>query len=161
MASETGTATDVSTENVPWVVGIEAGLVAGVVFGLLIQFVIGAMPAVGALYGAPGLLTGWIAHLFHSAVFGAVFAWLAGTDALAGYADGVARSAGLGLGYGFVLWLVFLVFVWPVWLGAVGFPLAPPVPNLAVPPLVGHLVYGLVLGAVYPVLRNAQSSPGT
>jgi uncharacterized membrane protein len=36
--------------------GIAAGLCGGAIFGLIIQFIIGAMPAIGALYGAPGVI---------------------------------------------------------------------------------------------------------
>jgi hypothetical protein len=41
----------------------------------------------------------------------------------------------------------------PVWLGTVGFPAAPPLPNFAVPSLLWHLVYGVALGLVYPAVR--------
>nr|WP_318247899.1 hypothetical protein [Saliphagus infecundisoli] len=41
----------------------------------------------------------------------------------------------------------------PVWLSTVGFPMAPPVPNFDPTSLVGHAVYGLVLGIGYAVLE--------
>jgi len=56
-----------------WKHGAVAGLVAGVPFGLMIQFVIGAMPNVAALYGLQGIVAGWVVHLVQAAVFGSIF----------------------------------------------------------------------------------------
>ncbi len=42
----------------------------------------------------------------------------------------------------------------PVWLSAVGSPANPPLPNVNVMSLVGHVVYGAVLGVVYAALRT-------
>ena len=41
-----------------------------------------------------------------------------------------------------------------IWLSAVGFPMAPPLPNFNPMSLVGHVVYGVILGAVYPFVKN-------
>lgn len=59
-----------------------------------------------------------------------------------------------GLVYGVVIWVVLAALVMPVWLGAVGFPSPPPFPNFAVPSLLWHLVYGAVLGAVFPAVKG-------
>lgn len=153
MSTETSTGTAFDASGADWLGGGVAGFLAAVPFGLMVQFLLGAMGTIGALYGMPGLVTGWVAHLFHGTVFGLAFAALTDADALSGYAEDYVSSAGLGLVYGAVLWVVFIVFVWPVWLGAVGFPPGPkalPVPYVAAKPLVGHLVYGAVLGALYP-----------
>lgn len=132
-----------------------AGVVAGIVFGLLIQFVVGSMAAVGALFGQPGILTGWVVHLTFSIAFGLLFAAVAEWQPIAGYATSATTGVGIGLAYGAVLWAINLAFIWPLWLNAVGFPpgtdLA--VPFLAMKPLVGHLVYGAILGAAYPLIR--------
>lgn len=132
-----------------------AGVVAGVAFGLLIQFVVGSMTTVGALFGMPGLVTGWIAHLAFSIGFGLVFAGVVELDPLERYAHRWTTGIGLGIIYGAGLWLVNLAFIWPVWLNAVGFPPGGtmPVPFLQPRPLVGHLVYGGILGAGYALLR--------
>lgn len=153
MAPETVTTGEVEHDEFHWIAGLVGGLLAGVVFGLLIQFMLGAMPAIGALYGAPGVVTGWIAHLFHSAVFGLTYAAIAEFDPFEGYADDWLSGAGLGVGYGVAVWAIFLVFVWPIWLDAVGFPMAPAVPYLNPMPLVGHVVFGAILGGVYAIVR--------
>jgi hypothetical protein len=38
----------------------------------------------------------------------------------------------------------------PIWLSAVGFPMAPAVPNLNPMSLLTHLAFGAVVGLVYP-----------
>lgn len=151
MSAESATATgSITTEKSDWLAGGVSGFVAGIPFGLMIQFVLGAIPAIGALYTMPGVASGWIAHLFHSVVFGLVFVGIMETDVVSQYTDTPLQSLGAGLVYGAVLWIIFLIFIWPIWLNAVGFPKAPSVPYIAVKPLIGHLVYGGVLGAIFP-----------
>lgn len=111
--------------------------------------------AIPALYGATGLVAGWIAHLFHSVVFGLIFAAAVGSiGSLDAYADRVSTGAGLGIVYGVIVWVVAAAIVMPIWLSAVGFPGAPPLPNFNPTSLVGHVVYGVVLGALFPLLRS-------
>jgi len=125
------------------------GVVAGLVFGVLLQFLLGRMTAIGAMYtlGEPSLTVGWVAHVFHSALFGAFFGLLADTDRFRAAATGLAPAAGLGATYAAGLWAVNVVFVWPLWLNATTFGAQIPFPNLAGMPLVGHLVWGVLLGA--------------
>lgn len=104
--------------------------------------------AIPSLYGlapppAPGV--GLVVHVSHGAVLGVVFA---GIVAALGV-DSDARIVGLGLGWGVVTWAVLAALVMPVWLGAVGSPANPPLPNFAPPSLLWHAVYGLGLGGVY------------
>jgi len=133
-----------------------AGVLAGLVFGLMIQNVLGRMPAIGAMYtlGDPSLSVGWVAHLGHSAIFGAVFALVATLGPVRELAASRVGAAAAGVGFGAVLWAVNIVFVWPLWLNAVGLPNAPSVPFVGVQPLVGHVVWGGLLGALYPSLRD-------
>jgi hypothetical protein len=139
------------THTLTAVVGRTAavGVVAGVVFGVLLQVVIGRMTAIGAMYtlGEPSLTVGWVAHVFHSALFGAFFGLLADSSRLRDAATRLAPATALGAAYAAGLWAVNVVFVWPLWLNATTFGTQIPFPNLAVMPLVGHVVWGLVLGA--------------
>lgn len=153
MVAETETATRLETGTNRWTSAAIAGLAAGIVMGLLIQFVMGIMPVIGALYGFPSLTAGWIAHLFHSVVFALVYAAVVGQPPLSGYAARITSGAGLGAVYGFALWLVAAVVVMPLWLSVVGLP-SPGVPNINVQSLVGHLVYGVLLGALYPAFAG-------
>lgn len=149
--SETGVRTDAETS--PWQSAVIAALVAGVVMGFMIQFVMGIMPVIGALYGAPGIVTGWIAHLFHSVVFGLIYAAVVDRPALAEYATRVGSGVALGAAYGVVVWVVAAAIVMPLWLSALGMN-APAVPNFNPTSLVGHLVFGVLLGAGYALLRS-------
>jgi hypothetical protein len=131
-----------------------AGVVGGIAFGIPLQFVIERMPAIGALYtgGDPSLAVGWVAHLFHSAIFGLVFGLLSEARPVARLMrDNVGIAGFVGLGYGVALWSINIAFVWPVWLDTVGFPPAAEwsVPFLAARPLMGHLIYGVTLGVVF------------
>lgn len=151
MAMETDTRARIETESIHWTSAIWAALLAGVVMGFMLQFVMGMMPMIGALYGAPGLVTGWIAHLFHSVVFGLVYAVIAGRPAVAAYATRTGTGVGLGVAYGIVIWIVGAGIVMPLWMGALGMP-APGVPNLDPMSLVGHVVFGALLGGGYALL---------
>ncbi len=136
-----------------WQAVIGGGLIAGVVMGLMIRFVMGIMPLIGALYGMETALAGWIAHLIHSVVFAALFAAIIAQLGLAGGRSSTWRWLGLGAGYGVLVWLVAAVFVMPVWLSLVGAaPAGASIPNINPQSLVGHLVFGVVLGFVYPRL---------
>lgn len=110
--------------------------------------------AIPALWGLQGGTVGWVIHMANSAVFGVVFAALLTVPGLRRYADSVPTSAGLGAVYGVVLWIVAAGFVMPIWLSAVGFPMAPPIPNFDPMSMVGHVVFGVILGAVYPAVRG-------
>ena len=155
MASETRSGVDTRNESRPWTSGAIAGLVAGVVMGLLLTVVMRPVIAVAipSLYGLQGLASGWVAHLFHGVVFGTGFAAITTRAPLEGSADSLVGAVGTGVAYGVVVWVVAAAVVMPVWLGAVGFPNAPPLPNVDPQSFVGHVVYGAVLGATFDAVR--------
>ncbi|WP_121820838.1 hypothetical protein [Halostella salina] len=130
--------------------GALAGVVAGLAFGLLIQFRLERMTAIGAMYtlGEPSLSIGWVAHVVHSALFGALLGLVVDREPLRTIARNPLKSAGVGIAYGITLWAVNIVFLWPLWLNGVGLPGAPELPFLGVMPLVGHVVYGGLAGAI-------------
>lgn len=110
--------------------------------------------AIPALYGQSGIAAGWVVHLFHSVVFGILFAAVVSTTSLRRFAETWSTGAVLGLAYGVLVWVVAAAIVMPLWLGAVGFPQVPPLPNFNPQSLVGHLVYGLVLGVGYAIVQR-------
>lgn len=135
------------------VAGVVAGLVAGVTFGLMMQLMSapapegGRMPMMGMVakvVRSDSLVIGWIYHLFNSAVIGAIFGWLVG---------GRTRSFGAGIGwgvlYGVVWWVLGGLILMPALLGMPPFaPLQMPMMRpVAMGSLVGHLLYGVILGA--------------
>ncbi len=135
----------------PWTAlgrGAGSGLVAGLVFGLLIHFVLGRMVTIGALYtlGDPSLTVGWLAHVFNSLLFGGIFGLFALSNRLEPYLARVPTAVGAGLAFGTALYVVNIGFIWPLWLNRVGLGASMSVPFLPLLPFVGHLVYGFILG---------------
>jgi hypothetical protein len=107
--------------------------------------------AIPGLYGLSGGVAGWVVHLSHGAVLGVVFAVLVEYVYPGEHSAGTV--VGLGLLWGVVTWVGLAALVMPLWLSAVGFPMAPPFPNFAPPSLLWHAVYGGVLGVAYTGLR--------
>ena len=158
MSSVTSSETVESAQTV-WISAILAGIAGTLVFGG-VQMLTGATGviavAIPALYGisGPNLAAGWAIHLLHGAVLGLGFALLASRPSARTYTARVVPAAAIGLAYGLVLTIPTAGIVMPLWLSAVGFPNAPPLPNFSLMAFVGHGVYGLVLGATYPVFRR-------
>lgn len=132
-----------------------AGLIAGVVFGLMMQMMMaptpegGRMPMlamIGQIVGSPTIGVGWLYHLFNSAVIGAIFGWLLG-----GRVRNYASAFGWGAAYGFGWWILGGLILMPVFLGMPAFAplMMPPMRTVAVGSLIGHLIYGLVLGGAF------------
>lgn len=135
--------------------GIVGGLVAGVVFGVMMQMMNAPTPEgasmpmmlmVAKVVRSESLVVGWLYHLFNSAVIGAIFGWLFGDR---------VRTWGAGLGsgalYGVAWWVVGAQILMPILLGMPAFAplMMPPMRMVAMGSLVGHLVFGLILGATF------------
>jgi uncharacterized membrane protein YagU involved in acid resistance len=144
--------------------GMVAGILAGIVFGFMMQ-AMGApapdgsrmpmMAMVAQVVRSNSLAVGWIYHLFNSAVIGAIFGWTLG--------DRVAARPGPGAGwgalYGLVWWILGGLILMPVLLGMHAFaPLKmPPMRPVAMGSLIGHIVFGLILGTASAWLRGRAS----
>ena len=151
MATETGRQTDALTANRPtWQTGAAAGILGAVAFGAMLSVMMTPVieNAIPAMYGLSGGLAGWVVHVSHGAVLGVVFAALA--DPLT---DSPGQTVLAGALYGVVVWAARAVLLMPVWLQAVGFPAAPEVPNVSQQSLLGHAVYGLVVGGAFAALE--------
>jgi hypothetical protein len=134
---------------------IVAGLIAGVVFGLMMQMMMAPTPdggrmsvlaMVGQIVGSPTIGVGWLYHLFNSAVIGAIFGWLIGERA-----HNYASGFGWGATYGFAWWILGGLVLMPIFLGMPAFAplMTPGMQMVAVGSLIGHLVYGLILGGAF------------
>jgi uncharacterized membrane protein YagU involved in acid resistance len=156
MATETATAPDVSTDTARWQAGVTGGLVGGLAFGAMMSVMTPGVLEMGipAMYGiaGPAGALGWAIHMSHAAIIGLGFVAIA--NLRPGFTDSIGTSLGAGAGYGLLVWVALAVIVMPIWLGAVGFAGAPPLPNVGVESLVGHVVYGGVLGGVYAAMAN-------
>jgi hypothetical protein len=143
---------------------IGAGLIAGIVFGVMMQMMTaptpdgGSMPVlamIGQIVGSPSVGVGWLYHLFNSAVIGAIFGWL-----VASRVDGYGSGIGWGAAYGFAWWILGGLILMPVLLGMPAFAplLMPPMRMLAMGSLIGHLIYGAILGGLFvPFYSGART----
>ena len=126
------------------------GLAAGVAMGAFFHLTTGTLPVIGALYGASVSSVGWVAHLFHSAVFATVFTVVRSEISGRLLGESVGASVTAGIAYGLFLWFVMAGVVMSLWLNAVG--VATPLPNLGPASLVGHLLWGGLVGALSTTL---------
>ena len=133
--------------------GMVAGVVAGIIFGFMMQMMsaptpdgrqVPMMAMVAQVVRSDSLAVGWLYHLFNSAVIGGTFGWLFG-GRVAGH---LAPGAGWGLFYGFLWWILGGLILMPIFLGMPAFaPLKmPPMRPVAMGSLMGHLLFGLILG---------------
>jgi uncharacterized membrane protein YagU involved in acid resistance len=140
--------------------GIGAGLMGGVIFGIMMQMMTAPTPDVGQMpmmamvakvVGSDSIAVGCIYHLFNSAVIGAIFGWLLGTRA-----QRVGPAIGWGAGYGFVWWILGGLILMPLFLGMA--PFAPlmmePMRPVAMGSLFGHLIFGVILGGGFAMLTQ-------
>ena len=136
------TSSVVSLRSVP--LGIAGGLAGGVVFGLMMQMM-GMIGMVGMLVGSESLVVAWLVHLLISAAIGAGFGLL-----LAPRVSGLGTGLGLGAAYGLLWWVLGPLLLMPA---AMGMPVLS-VDATAGQSLLGHLAFGLVLGAVVALVRR-------
>jgi hypothetical protein len=144
--------------------GALAGTMAGIVFGVLMQMMNaptpegGSMPMmamVAMVVGSKSIVVGWLYHLFNSAFIGALFAL-----ALGGRIHSTASGLLLGAVYGLAWWVLGALVLMPLMLGMPAFaPIRMPMMQpVALGSLMGHLLYGLILGVGFVKLHHP--SPG-
>lgn len=104
---------------------------------------------VAMLVGSESVVVGWIVHLIIAAFIGVTFALLVGSRA---NRPGIA--AVLGLGYGAVWWILGPLLIMPTRLGMPTFMFN----DTTTQSLIGHLVYGAILGITYAVVRPRLNS---
>ena len=169
MNGDTDTSTEVGIGGpVGWTVsGLVGGAIGALAFGVLVWLidpdVIGT--TLPAAYGLEATgLTGWGIQLVHGAVLGLIFGFLitrkpvlgivrtdVETDAIAKTSE-TTRIIAAGFVFGLTIWAVLPVLVLPVVAGTVGTEEAAAFPGLAAEGLLGHVLFGTVLGAVFAVL---------
>ncbi len=138
--------------------GVIAGLLAGFVFGLFMSTLPASTAAdpprvmmhlIAGLVRSDSLVVGWLVHLAISMVLGGLFGVLFGR-AVCGH----GRGALAGALYGLAWYGLGSLILTPILLGLPAF--APlnvgSMRPMAMTSLVGHFVYGLILGGAYVTL---------
>ena len=131
--------------------GVVGGLAGGVVFGMMMA-TMGVLPMIGKMVGHPSAIVGFVVHMMISAGIGASFAVLFGRFVQ------TARSGLLaGMSYGGAWWVLGPLLLMP-WMMGMGFGanLNVAAATAALPSLMGHLVYGLVLWLVEAKLARRR-----
>lgn len=127
--------------------GILAGLAGGIVFGGMMQMM-GSIPMIASMVGSSSVFVGWVIHVIISAVFGAGYAILFSNF----------RQAWLGgLIYGVIAWVVGALLIMPAILGMGLFMIN----QMTLLSLMGHMIYGLVLGLVWGALAKSERARAT
>lgn len=138
--------------------GVVGGLIAGVVFGIMMQMSttptpdgteVSTMLMVAKVVRSDSVAVGWLFHLFNSALIGGLFGLVLGKK-LYNVGGGVLWGAI----YGVFWWVLGGLILMPVLLGMPAFaslrtPMMRPV---AVSSLIGHLIFGVILGWVTVLL---------
>ena len=124
--------------------GVVGGLAGGVVFGMLMQMM-GMIGMVAMLVGSESAAVGWVVHLAISAAIGGGFG-LVGGRFLARTPVAVAAGAV----YGVIWWVLGPLVLMPAKLGMPLFH----VDAMAGKSLMGHMIFGVVLGAVAAIVAR-------
>jgi len=145
--------------------GAIAGLAGGLVFGTMMQMMTASAPdgrempmmqMVAMLVGSDQVAIGWIYHLFNSAAIGVLFGGILGSRV-----SGLGSGLAWGSVYGSAWWILGALVLMPLILGMPAFaPLAmAPMRPGAMGSLIGHLMYGLVMGSVFARLPHKAAYP--
>ena len=134
--------------------GAYGGFAGGLIFGAMMGFM-GMLPMIGSMVGQPTAAAGFAVHMVNSVIIGAGFAILLGR-----IVGGTRSGVGLGLAYGGAWWFLGPLTLMPLFMG-MGFGVNWNTAAAAamLPSLVGHLMFGGVLGLVYTWLRHRDVGP--
>ena len=131
--------------------GIYGGLIGGAVFGMMMGMM-GMLPMIGKMVGLPSAGAGFLVHLIISAMIGIGYSFTFGKCAT------VMKKGFLGgLLYGGIWWLLGPLTLMPLFMGmglGVNWNAAAAVKMM--PSLMGHLVFGAILGITYVKLQRKE-----
>lgn len=142
-----------------WGAGVVGGLVAGLGMGLVLHFGANAMALIGALYGWPTVTGGWVVHMTNSVLIALLFTVVVSRRAVAERVEAVWQYVVGGVVYATAVGLVTAGVMMPAAMNLSGTrslpePILPVSGDLGIAVVitsvaVAHLVYGVLLGAVY------------
>ncbi len=129
--------------------GIIGGLVAGIVFGFIL-IRLGTLSTAGCLVGLSDPLSGFIVHLIFCGILGLIFALIFCKCCTTFYSSSL-----WGIIYGVIWWFLGPLVLCP-WLAGVEMSWSQNTLTRSFPMLVGHLVFGLILGVIYFWMRSRK-----
>ncbi len=136
--------------------GVYGGLAGGVVFGAMMA-TMGMLPMIGKMVGHPSAITGFLVHLVISALIGASFATI-----FRRFVDGIGSGLSYGLVYGGSWWFLGPLTLMPFMMGmGLGVNWNAAAASKMLPSLIGHFIFGAVLGLSYAWLRNRTTDRET
>lgn len=110
---------------------------------------------IAGMYGMEGvLIAGLVFHLIHGAILGAIFAVVLTDPSLVRITQWRWKTILVGIAYGLMLALIGTGFIAPVWLEAVGVSEAPEMPWVTQELIAWHIIYGFVLGLLFPEIEG-------
>lgn len=127
--------------------GLIGGVAGGIMFGILMAMM-GMLPLIASMVGSTSPVIGFAIHIMMSIMIGLGLTVLFG-GVLTGYVRGIL----VGMAYGAIWWVLGPLVVMPMMFGMPLFTLD----STAWFSLMGHLIYGAILGAVaVRVLRHGR-----
>jgi uncharacterized membrane protein YagU involved in acid resistance len=128
--------------------GVIGGLAGGLVFGMLMAMM-GMLPMIASMVGSDSPVIGFAIHLMMSIAIGLGLTVLFGNLLLTSYVRGLV----VGLIYGAIWWVMGPLLAMPMMFGMPLFT----IDSTALLSLMGHLIYGAVLGLVaVRILRHRR-----
>jgi uncharacterized membrane protein YagU involved in acid resistance len=134
--------------------GAAASLAGGLLFSL-VMVATGFLPQVASLVGGSSPALGFVVHMGISALVGMSYGVLFGYEA-----PDFGSSVAWGLVYGLVWWFLGPLTLMPILLGG-QFTWTTEAAAVALPSLIGHLIYGAATACTFLLLERRQRPVGT
>ncbi len=124
--------------------GINGGIMGGLVFGMMMAKM-GTLPMIGGMIGLPHVAAGFLVHMMISVSIGASFGLLLGP-----WLNTRGKSLAFGAAYGASWWVLGPLTLMPLMMGmGLGVNWNATAAAAMLPSLMGHVVFGLVMGFAY------------
>ena len=133
--------------------GVYGGVAGGVVFGGMMGMM-GMLTMIGSMVGSSSAWVGFVVHMMISGAIGGTFGAVVDLS-------GLRANVGAGLAYGVMWWVLGPLTLMPAFMG-MGFGVNWNVAAMseAMPSLVGHLVFGAILGVTVRWLDGRTHGSG-
>lgn len=128
--------------------GLIGGIAGGIMFGVIMAMM-GMLPTIASMVGANSPVVGFLIHIVMSIMIGLGLTVIFGNLLLTSYARGIV----VGMAYGAIWWVLGPLMVMPMMFGMPQFT----IDTTALFSLMGHLIYGAILGAVaWRILKHRR-----